>query len=183
MNFLLLPDELVIAILKYLLPHERFHWIKTRNSNIIFNEISVACTIMSLNSVVMKSERVMEFLNEFWWNVMMERYCSDGAKKKPFVDSLKILKQEMIKKKCMKRCVNLFVHAYRKLNELPTMNKIIQQEQVVILGDAGVGKSSIINLFVRGVFQSCFDPMIIESYLKHVCVDGNVGDIGGCCMD
>ncbi|ODQ49394.1 hypothetical protein PICMEDRAFT_70940 [Pichia membranifaciens NRRL Y-2026] len=44
--------------------------------------------------------------------------------------------------------------------------------RVVVAGDLGTGKSSLVNFFVRSVSSAEFDPTIEETYTKRISIDG-----------
>lgn len=44
--------------------------------------------------------------------------------------------------------------------------------KVVVAGDLGTGKSSLVNFFVRSINSAEFDPTIEETYTKHISIDG-----------
>ena len=48
----------------------------------------------------------------------------------------------------------------------------MREYKLVVMGSGGVGKSSLTNQFVQGVFTDKYDPTIEDSYKKEIEVDG-----------
>uniref|UniRef100_A0A1I7XHV4 Ras family protein n=1 Tax=Heterorhabditis bacteriophora TaxID=37862 RepID=A0A1I7XHV4_HETBA len=48
----------------------------------------------------------------------------------------------------------------------------MKEHKIVVAGNGGVGKSALTVQFVQGLFVSCYDATIEDSYRKHVTIDG-----------
>ncbi|KAI8341690.1 protein RHO3 [Chlamydoabsidia padenii] len=45
--------------------------------------------------------------------------------------------------------------------------------KLVVVGDGSIGKSSILNVFTKGVFPEVYEPTVFENYVHEMTVDGH----------
>jgi len=54
------------------------------------------------------------------------------------------------------------------------MSKTVKEIKIVVLGEGGVGKSTLVVRFINGCFVTEYDPTIEDSYRKQMEVDGEI---------
>ncbi|KAI8340859.1 small GTPase superfamily [Chlamydoabsidia padenii] len=59
----------------------------------------------------------------------------------------------------------------------PTSNTPLRRKMVVV-GDGNCGKSSLLNVFTKGIFPQVYEPTVFENYVHEITVDGQQVEFG-----
>ncbi|KAG8732978.1 Rho GTPase [Ceratobasidium sp. 423] len=51
------------------------------------------------------------------------------------------------------------------------------QRKIVVCGDGGCGKTSLLNVFTRGFFTQVYEPTVFENYVQDVKVDDQMVEL------
>jgi len=154
MSLLVLPPELILHIFDFL--------IKTNNKLALFRQ---ALTLGSICNKISKQESIWNYLEDFWKSVLQHCVVSGEKELSTLEDALK---------KMTYRRVFCLLSAYRcSFGRFSKSKSETEEYRVVLIGCGGVGKSSILNRYVQGVFISVYDPSCSsDDYRKFIEKDG-----------
>ncbi|KAI8099694.1 GTP-binding protein Rho3 [Halteromyces radiatus] len=57
-------------------------------------------------------------------------------------------------------------------------SNISVRRKLVVVGDGNCGKSSLLNVFTKGIFPQVYEPTVFENYVHEITVDGRVVEFG-----
>ncbi|EFC40222.1 ras family small GTPase [Naegleria gruberi] len=163
-RFSSLPIELLLCILSFIIDPNNLHINYSQNLRFLM-------TFTSINKSL--SCEMQEYFNNIWWKLFESQVRIKEKNREEFDQ----VKNQMVEIGNLRRKIILTLYTKQFLSTVPITrneNEYHDEEiKILLLGDGGVGKSSLIIQFIQGNFLEHNTPTIDDNYRKYVEIGGD----------